>query len=64
MHREQPEVIKRGKGGHRKEWGRSDLEERDVKLRESERVSSKLHKAVSIHHDEAIHQIRELRSRY
>lgn len=55
-----PQVIKLGKRTRRKEWGLLDLEERDVKSRDSERVFCKSSGTDSPNHSRGTRQVREL----
>lgn len=60
MPSEKPQIIKLGKRARRKEWGRLDLDERDVKSKECERVFSKSCAAVSCRQTDRTRQVREL----
>lgn len=60
MNNDKPQIFKQRKTVRRKEWGRLDLDERDVKSRECERASSRSHRAGGGHHDQIPRSIREL----
>lgn len=60
MPSDKPQIIKLGKRARRKEWGRLDLDERDVKSKECERVFSKSCATVSCRQTERTRQVREL----
>jgi len=60
MNIDRPQILKNRKVECRKEWGRYDLGEREVKSRECERVCSKLRKADGNPQREAPRYIREL----
>lgn len=60
MQSDKPQVIKLGKRPGRKEWGCLDLEERDVKSRECERVSCRSSSTDNRDHSDGTHQVKEL----
>jgi len=60
MQIDKPQATKLGKRMRRKEWGRLDLEERDVKSTESERVSCKFFGKDNPNYSKGTRQVREL----
>lgn len=60
MQSDKPQVIKIDKHARRKEWGSLDLEERDAKSMERERVFCKSSATGSKSHFEGTRQVREL----
>ena len=60
MQSDKPQVIKRGVRVRRKEWGLLDLEERDAKSRERERVFSRLTRTHDGSRSERARPVREL----
>jgi len=60
MQIDKPQVTKLGKRTRRKEWGLLDLEERDVKSRDSERVFCKSSGIDNPNYSKCTRQVREL----